>query len=92
MSRRERNDRERMERDSAASLSAAESPDAVRKVAIGILRRQGYLMAVLSSVIQEDLCRRDMDVEAEYFRNRVHPMVDELLNFSFKENDDETLS
>lgn len=87
MARRERNERERMERDSASSLAAAGSPDAARRVAEAIMHRQGYLLACIHSVVMADLVGRNDEAGAEAFNDDIKPLVDCLLTFSFKETE-----
>lgn len=83
MSGRNRNWPRENGRDSASSLSAAESPDAARNVAVAILRRQAHLLACIHHVVMEDLIRRGLEASAEEWNDGVKPVIDIMFSFDF---------
>lgn len=82
-----RNLRRENGRDSAASLAAAESPDAARRVVTSVIRRQAHLLNCVHEVVMADLIRRGLEADAEEFNDRVKPVIDELFAFELRGSD-----
>lgn len=76
------------ERDSASSLSAADSPHAARKVVRAVLRRQGLLLHCVLAAAVGSLCSHGCAEEAEQLGDCIKPLADLLKDFEWSSEGD----